>query len=184
MLFYAILGGIGLVFLVSMLLAGDLFGDHGDVATLADLHADADGAGGGPSFLSTRVMAAFMTAFGAGGMVARYFGLPHVAAAPIGVGSGFVLGGIVYQFAKLLHSQQASSEVQLHQLVGQSAHVTVGIPAGGVGQVTLTFAGQQTTQIARSVDGTAIQLGAAVVIAALRGDTLVVVPEGAIRGGA
>ena len=60
------------------------------------------------------------------------------------------MASVVYQFAKLLYSQQASSEVRMTGLVGQPAEVSVAIPAGGVGQVTLTVGGERTEHIARS----------------------------------
>jgi hypothetical protein len=50
----------------------------------------------------------------------------------------------------------------------------VGIPAGGVGQVTLEYGGERTTQIARAADGAAIHPGALVVVTALRGDSITV----------
>ena len=64
-------------------------------------------------------MASFLTAFGVGGVVARYYGLSHPAA----VGRrrrrpASSMSGLVYQFAKILYSQQASSEVQMTSLVG------------------------------------------------------------------
>ena len=84
------------------------------------------------------------------------------------------MAGIVYQFAKVLYSQQASSEIRMTSLVGCSAEVTVGIPEGGVGQVTLTVSGERSTHIARPSDGHSIPLGAEVVITGLRGDSVVV----------
>ncbi len=175
MLLYAAIGAFGLIFLLVMLFVGDLFGgDH-------DLHAGDMGGGhgdvgheGGPGLFSARIMASFLTAFGVGGMVARYYDLAHPAAAGCGVVTGAVMSGIVYQFAKILYSQQASSEVQMAGLIGRTAEVTIGIPQGGMGQVTLEYGGERTTQIARSKDGTAIVPGAAVVVTDLLGDSIIV----------
>src|SRR5712675_2153619 len=118
MLIYAAIGAFGLLFLLGMLFVGDLFGgDH-------DLHVgDAGGHGdvgheGGPGFLSARMMASFLTAFGVGGMVARYYGLSHPASAGCGVVAGFAMSSIVYQFAKVLYPQQASSDVKMTRLIG------------------------------------------------------------------
>jgi membrane protein implicated in regulation of membrane protease activity len=172
MLIYAAIGAFGLVFLLVMLFVGDLFGgdhdgdfggDHGDI-----------GHDGGPGFLSARIMSSFLTAFGVGGMVARYYGLSHPAASGCGVAAGLVMSTIVYQFAKILYSQQASSEVHMSSLIGRTAEVTIGIPQGGMGQVTLEYGGERTTQIARSSDGSLIPPGTAVVITALRGDSIIV----------
>ena len=91
---------------------------------------------------------------------------------------GFVLGvvmaSIVYQFARLLYSQQASSEVRMTGLVGQTAEVSVALPAGGVGQVVVFTRGERTEHIARAADGAALPRGTAVVITALGGDSVVV----------
>jgi membrane protein implicated in regulation of membrane protease activity len=180
MLIYAAIGSFGLLFLLVMLFVGELFGgDHevhvGDIG--AD-HADF-GHEGGPSIFSARIMASFLTAFGVGGVVARYYDLSHPAAAGCGVVTGVVMSGLVYQFAKILYSQQASSEVRMARLVGRTAEVTVGIPQGGMGQVTLEYGGERTTQIARSKDGGAIPPGAAVVVTALLGDSMIVERVGA-----
>jgi membrane protein implicated in regulation of membrane protease activity len=171
MLIYAAIGAFGLLFLLVMLFVGDLFGgDH-------EFHGGDGGGGdhgGGPGFLSARIMSSFLTAFGVGGMVARYYELSHPAAAGCGVVTGVVMSGVVYQFAKVLYSQQASSEVRMARLIGKAAEVTVGIPQGGMGQVTLEYGGERTTQIARSKDGSVIPPGTAVVVTALLGDSIIV----------
>jgi membrane protein implicated in regulation of membrane protease activity len=114
-----------------------------------------------------------------GGVVARYYRPSHPAASGVGVVSGVVLAGLVYQFARFLYSQQASSDTQMTGLVGKSAEVSVAIPSGGIGQVALTSGGERSEHIARSADGSAVSRGAAVVITGLRGDSVVVVPAGA-----
>jgi membrane protein implicated in regulation of membrane protease activity len=173
MLIYAAIGAFGFLFLMVMLFVGELFGgdhdlgDHG-----AELH-DGDAAGG-PSLFSARIMASFLTAFGVGGAVGRYYGFNHPAASGVGVAAGVVMAGLVFQFAKILYSQQASSEVHMASLVGRSAEVTVAIPPQGVGQVALTYGGERTEHIARSADGAAVPRGADVTITALRGDSVVV----------
>lgn len=184
MLLYAAIGAFGLLFLLIMLFVGEVFGGDHDVHAESDVgHADVDG--GGPSIVSTRVIAAFLTAFGVGGVIARYYNLSHPLSSGIGFVAGIALASIVYQFARLLYSQQASSEVRMSSLVGQTAEVTIGIPeGGGVGQVTLTLGGERSTHIARTADGHAIAPGAAVAITALSGDSVLVqrtaprVPEG------
>jgi membrane protein implicated in regulation of membrane protease activity len=173
MLLYAAIAAFGLLFLLAMLFVGDLFG--GDHDAHFEVHGhDAGDAGHGPSIFSARIMASFMTAFGAGGAIARYFGLPQLASSGIGIASGVVMAGIVYQFAKALYGQQASSEVRMHSLVGRTAEVTVGIPEGGVGQITITIAGERSTHIARPSDGKPIGMGSEVVITGLRGDSVIV----------
>ena len=178
MLIYAAIGAFGLIFLLVMLFVGEFFGgDHevhaGDVGGPGDVGHDT-----GPSIFSARIMAAFLTAFGVGGVVARYYDLSHPAASGVGIVAGVVMSGLVYQFARVLYSQQASSEVRMAGLVGKSAEVTVPIPAGSVGQVTVMVGGERTMHIARSSDGRAIATGREVVITGLRGESIVVAPAG------
>jgi membrane protein implicated in regulation of membrane protease activity len=175
MLIYAAIGLVGFLFLLVMLFAGEFGGDHDNAGH--DVSVDHGDAGhGGPGIFSARIMASFLTAFGVGGIVGRYYGLSHPASSGLGVVCGIVMSAIVYQFAKLLYSQQASSEVRMASLVGKSAEVTVAIAQGGLGQVSLTVGGERSEHIARSADGHAISRGTAVVITGLRGESLVVAP--------
>jgi membrane protein implicated in regulation of membrane protease activity len=176
MLIYAAIAFLGFVFLLVMLFVGELFGGDHDVGGHDGGFEHAGGDVGGPSVFSSRIMAAFLTAFGVGGVVARYYELSHPLASGVGILAGVVMAGLVYQFAKILYSQQASSEVQMSRLVGQSAEVSVAIPAQGVGQVALNVAGERTEHLARSKDGRPVARGAEVVITALRGDSVIVSP--------
>jgi membrane protein implicated in regulation of membrane protease activity len=181
MLIYGAIAAFGFLLLLVMLVVGEIFGGDHEVGAhdVAD-HGDA----GGPSIFSVRVMAAFLTAFGVGGVVARYYNLAHPAASGVGVASGLVLAGLVYQFAKFLYSQQASSDVRIAGLVGKSAEVSVAIPEGGVGQVTLTVGGERSEHIARSADSRGVARGSEVVVTGLRGEAVVVAPAGsALKGG-
>jgi membrane protein implicated in regulation of membrane protease activity len=169
MLIYAGIAVLGFVFLLVMLFIGDLFGGDHDL-----VGHDVAGEFGGPSVFSSRIMAAFVTAFGVGGIVARYYGLGHPAASGVGIASGVVMAAVVYQFAKLLYSQQASSELQMTTLVGRTAEVSVAIPANGVGQISISVSGERTEHVARSKDGQAVPRGSDVIITDLRGDSVVV----------
>jgi membrane protein implicated in regulation of membrane protease activity len=177
MLIYMAIGGVGFLLLVGMLLLGDVLGgDH-------DGHVDPSDAGG-PGIFSARVMAAFLTAFGVGGVVARYYGWSHPAASGAGVVAGFTMATLVYQFARVLYTQQASTDVVMSSLVGQTAQVSVAIPERGIGQVTLNVAGSRSDHLARAADGRAVPLGATVVITALGGDGVMVAPaQQAAQGG-
>ena len=169
MLIYAGIALVGFVFLLVMLFVGELFGGDHDL-----VGHDVAGDFGGPSVFSSRIMAAFVTAFGVGGVVARYYDLSHPAASGVGIASGAVMAGIVYQFARILYSQQASSELQMTRLVGQTAEVSVAIPANGVGQISLSISGERTEHLARSKTGQALPRGTEVTITELRGDSVVV----------
>lgn len=171
MVIYTAIAALGFLLLLGMLVLGDLFGADHDLAG-HDVSIDHDA--GGPSVFSARIMASFVTAFGVGGVVARYYGLSHPAASGVGVVSGAILASVVYQFARVLYSQQASSEIHMASLVGQPAEVAVAIPKGGVGQVTATVGGERTDHIARAADGSAIARGTAVTITGLLGESVVV----------
>jgi membrane protein implicated in regulation of membrane protease activity len=183
MLIYAAIGAFGLLFLLVMLFVGDLFGGDHDLH-VGDMgghdisgHGAHEGAGeGGPSIFSARIMASFVAAFGFGGAIARFMGFSHPASSGLGIVAGAVIGGLVFQFARILYGQQASSEVKMTTLVGMTGEVAIAIPKGGVGQITITAAGEVSTHIARSKDGRAIPQGTAVTIRETRGDSVVVEP--------
>jgi membrane protein implicated in regulation of membrane protease activity len=183
MLIYAAIGSFGFLFLLVMLFLGEIGGGDHEISAhdLSLGHADADH--GGPSVFSARIMASFLTAFGVGGVVARYYHLSHPASSAVGVVAGVVMAGIVYQFARILYSQQASSQIPMARLVGRSAEVSVAIPQGGVGQVMLAFGGERSDHIARSADGEAVPRGAEVVVTGLRGDSVVVTPAASQKPG-
>jgi hypothetical protein len=182
MLIYAAIAAFGLLFLLVMLVGGDIFGGDHDIGH--DFGHDAGiGDHGGPSIFSVRIMASFLTAFGVGGVLARYNGLSHVMSSGVGLIAGVVMSAIVFQFAKLLYSQQASSELRMQTLVGTSAEVSVGIPAGGVGQISLNVGGQRSEHVARAADGRALPRGAVVVITGLGADSVIVAPPTAQTAG-
>jgi hypothetical protein len=181
MLIYAAIAAFGLLLLLTLLFVGEIFGGDHDFGHAGDV-GDHD-ASGGPSIFSVRIMAAFLTAFGAGGVLARYYGISHVGASAVGIACGVVMAGIVFQFAKILHSQQASTDLRMTNLVGITAEVSVAIPKGGVGQVALNASGQRSEHIARSAVGRAIALGAVVTITGLGGDAVVVTPVLASKAG-
>lgn len=184
MLIYAALGGAGLLLLLLMLIAGGI-GDHDVPVHEASIdHGDLD-AHGGPSPLGIRIIASFLMFFGVGGMIGQYAAWDHPASSALGVALGMLGATVVYRFATLLHSQEASSDLLVGSLVSRRAHVTIAIPESGVGEVSLTVGAEQTAQLARSVDGAPIPSGGEVVIKAVRGSQLVVErkrsEEGAIR---
>jgi membrane protein implicated in regulation of membrane protease activity len=181
MLFYIAVGAFGFILLMSMLIIGDVFGgDHDASGSVLDEHGDH----GGPGIFSVRIMAAFLTAFGVGGVVGRYYGLTHPAASGIGVVAGVIMATLVYQFARVLYGQQASSELRMATLVGKHGEVSVAIPAGGVGQVAVSLPGERSEHLARAASGQAIARGTEVVITALRGDGVIVAPTASPLDGA
>jgi membrane protein implicated in regulation of membrane protease activity len=174
MLIFATIGAFGLLFLLVMLFFG---GDHDLHVGEADGGHDvshAAGGEGGPSIFSSRIIASFISAFGFGGTIGRYLEFGYPASSAFGLVSGVVLASIVFKFAEILWSQQASSEVKMTSLVGMTAEVAIAIPEGHLGQISLSAAGERSMHIARSLDGKAIPQGTSVVIRELRGDYVVV----------
>jgi membrane protein implicated in regulation of membrane protease activity len=182
MLIYGAIAAFGFLVVLLMLVAGDLFGgDHeiGHDGALSHVEGDASG----PSMFSVRIMSSFVTAFGVGGIIGRFYGFSHPAASGIGVLSGLGTATVVYQFARILYSQQASSELHMNTLIGRTAEVSIAIVDDAVGQVTLTVSGQRTEHLARSSDRRAIPRGTEVTITALSGDSVIVTRTAGASGG-
>ncbi len=174
MLIFAAIGAFGLLFLLVMLFFGGGHDFHvGDMGGGHDVSHDTGGEGG-PSLFSSRIIASFIAAFGFGGTIGRYLEFGYPVSSAFGIVSGVVLASIVFKFAEVLWSQQASSEVKMTSLVGMTAEVAIAIPAGHLGQISLSAAGERSMHIARSRDGKAIPQGTSVVIRELRGDYVVV----------
>ncbi len=174
MLIFAAIGVFGLLFLLVMLFFGGGHDLHvGEMDGGHDVGHAADGEGG-PSIFSSRIIASFIAAFGFGGTIGRYLEFGYPASSAFGILSGIVLASVVFKFAEILYSQQASSEVKMTSLIGMTAEVAIAIPEGHLGQISLSAAGERSMHIARSRDGKAIPQGTSVVIRELRGDYVVV----------
>lgn len=146
------IGSLGFVFLLLSFVVGEISDLFGGLEVDHDVSHDADH-GGGPSVFSTRVLAMFVTAFGACGAIATHYGLTPLPASGVGFVSGAFFGGLVYAFARFLHGQQASSQVQTAEVVGQTARVIVAIPRDGLGQVRCRVGEELVDKIARTEDG-------------------------------
>ena len=157
----------GFIFLLASAVFGDLF-EHGDIGH------DADGHGGGPSILSSRVMTVFVTAFGAFGAIGIHAGFGVGTSTAMGFGGGVVFGALIYFFASFLYSQQASSHVSASELVGRTAQVTVTIPKGGLGQIRCTLGDTVLEKIANSKDGEEIPVNTLVKVVELVGEIALV----------
>jgi membrane protein implicated in regulation of membrane protease activity len=163
---------------------GDFFDDVGDAVgdQLAEIgigEADAahEGIGGdteGPSPLSLRNLMAFLTAYGASGLITSVYGWSTLASSLFALFPGTVIAFIAYQLMNALYRQQASSIVEVGQLLGSSGVVEISIPAGGVGRVTVSTDTGTSSFIARSRDGDMISTGSRVVVAGNLGSELIV----------
>ncbi len=157
----------GFVFLIAGSMLGDMF-EHGD------LGHDADGHGGGPSLLSSRILSVFVTAFGSFGAIGIHAGYGVGVSTALGFGGGVLFAGVIYAFASFLYSQQASSHVRTSDLVGNMAQVSVAIPKGGVGQVRCTLGDTVVEKVARAANNQEIPVNTLVKITALVGEVVLV----------
>jgi membrane protein implicated in regulation of membrane protease activity len=168
------IAAIGFLVLIISFAFGELF-DHADLfgGHDADFHGGL-GEGGGVSFLSSRVISVFVTAFGGFGAIGIHLGYGIGASTGMGLAGGLVFGGLIYLFATFLYSQQASTDLRVSDLVGQTGEVIVAIPKGGVGQVRCALGQSMIERIARSKDGEEIPLNTVVRIEAIVGETVLV----------
>jgi membrane protein implicated in regulation of membrane protease activity len=157
----------GFVFVLASSIMGDVL-DHGDFSH------EADGHGGGPSLLSSRILSVFVTAFGAFGAIGIHLGYGVGLSTTMGFGGGVLFAGVIYAFASILYSQQASSHVRTSDLVGNTAQVSVAIPKGGVGQVRCTLGDTVVEKVARAASNEEIPVNTLVKIQNLVGDVVLV----------
>jgi hypothetical protein len=172
---FLIIGALGLAFLVFSFLFGEFF-------EAFDIGTDLDAADGGGVF-SLKVMSVFVTAFGGVSALGVYKGVGVLPSIAFGVTGGFVMGGLVYYFGRLLYAQQSSRHIDIADLVGCKAEVIVGIPEGGSGQVRCLFGESMIEKIARSRDGSPIPQHAAVLIEEVFGESVIVSPWSSAPGG-
>jgi len=171
LLLFAIIGGVGFVFLLASLVLGDIFEMFGGEA---DLGGDS---GVDFGFLDSRVIAVFITAFGGFGSIAVWSGFGAVASSIAGLLGGVVFGGVVSAFGRFLVGQQASTTVTDSDLVGRTAQVTVTIKPGELGQITTRVGDERVEKLARTSSGGEVRPGSVVKITAVAGDSVIVTEE-------
>lgn len=165
------LAAVGFLFLVVSFVFGELFGHSEFAGHDADLHGDVHS---GVSFFSSRVLSVFVTAFGGFGAIGIHLGYGTGFSTVMGIAGGLFFGAMIYLFASFLFSQQASSDVRVADLVGSTAHVSVAIPKGGLGQVRCRMGESVVEKIARSQDGAEIAANTVVKVEAVVGETVLV----------
>lgn len=160
---------VGFVFVLGSAVLGHLGGDHGHVGGSgghAEAGADSSDAPG-VSLFSPIVMAAFVAAFGAFGLIFTQFQAtksPVVSAALSIVCAILVAGTIVNLLRKLVRASDSSSESQVATLAGHVATVITPIPAGGVGEIAYVQGGTRYTAPARESNGASVSNGSEVII--------------------
>src|SRR5215472_1700604 len=118
----------GLIFTVVSVLAGHFFGHSGHV-TGSDGHAEAGADSSdapGISIFSPTIIASFITAFGAFGLIFTQFQATGNAAisAPLSLLGGMVVAGVLFYFFRWVFGHtQSSSESRVTKLIGAEANV-------------------------------------------------------------
>jgi len=173
MIIYTICLVLGLMFTLASAFFGHLFGGHGAVGTdgQADAGFNADGVPG-ITFLSPTVLASFMTAFGAFGLVLSEIPATHSVwiSAPISLLGGLLISVLVlWVFNAMFRKTQSSSEGCVAKLVGQTAAIISPIPENGVGEISYVQSGSRYTAPARDEKGKAIPNGKTVKITRIVG---------------
>jgi membrane protein implicated in regulation of membrane protease activity len=174
MIIYTICLVFGLVFTLFSAFLGHLFGGH-DAAVGTDGQADAgfdsDGVPG-ITFFSPTVLASFVTAFGAFGLVLME--IPATSSvwvnAPIAFIGGLAVALLVlWLFNTMFRKTQSSSEGRVAKLIGQTAAIISPIPENGVGEISYVQSGSRYTAPARDEKGRAIASGKTVKITRIVG---------------
>ena len=190
---------VGVVFSVFSLILGG-HGDHvdhdvghdigHDAGSDHDGHSESGGHGGDSDvgahslfsvgIFSVRGVALLATGFGGlGFLIYLSTGklLFSTAAALVG---GYIFAFLVLYTLKVFKSQQANSLISMSSAVGAEGIVTISIPAGGLGEVSLLVSGREMFKPARSRNGVPIQAGARVQVNQITGGALVVTPADAV----
>jgi membrane protein implicated in regulation of membrane protease activity len=162
-LIYGICLALGLLFTIISAIAGHLFGggDHGgDIGTGGHAEAGFDDTGlPGISFFSPTVLASFVTAFGACGLILKSIEVtsPLYVSAPVSaMAGGLIALAVFWVFNTMFRKTESSSESRVSSLAGQTASIITPIPENGVGEIAYVQGGTRYTAPARSMDGKAV----------------------------
>jgi hypothetical protein len=135
--------------------AGDVSGAHGDTAP----HAHAATV----SPVNFQTLVAFMVGFGGVGYQTVQSGWPFwLAVIPVAVAGGVATGWVVFRFMRFL--ARGERPLAPTSYVGLVGRLTVGIRAGGTGELVYSQNGTRMVASARSLDGTPIPKGVDVVV--------------------
>ncbi len=161
---------VGLVFTLVSVTVGHFFGGHGDHVGGSGGHAEAGADSSdmpGISIFSPTIIASFITAFGAFGLIFTEFEPTKkvIISAPLSLISALVVAGVLVVFLRSVFSHtQSSSESHIARLAGTPASVVSPIPENGVGEIAYVVSDTRYTAPARSENGAAIANGKLVTI--------------------
>jgi membrane protein implicated in regulation of membrane protease activity len=174
MIIYVFCLALGLIFTLVSAFLGDFFGGgHDSIGTggHADAGFESDGVPG-VTFFSPTVLASFVTAFGAFGLV--FSEIPATSNvwfnAPISfVGALMMAVGVLWLMNTIFRKMQGSSEARVGKLVGTIASLASPIPENGVGEISYVYGGSRYSAPARSENGQPIAVGKTVKITRIVG---------------
>lgn len=161
---------VGLVFTLVSVTVGHFFGGHGDHVGGSGGHAEAGADSSdmpGISIFSPTIIASFITAFGAFGLIFTEFEPTKkvIISAPLSPISATAVAGVLFVFLRSVFSHtQSSSESHIARLAGTAASVVSPIPENGVGEIAYVVSDTRYTAPARSENGAAIPNGKLVTI--------------------
>jgi membrane protein implicated in regulation of membrane protease activity len=166
MIIYIACLALGLMFTIISAVASHFFGGHdgsGDVGTGGHAEAGYDHSGvPGISFFSPTVLACFVTAFGACGLILTHIEGTHSMwiSAPISAVAGVGMALVAFAvFNWMFQQTQSSSESRAASLVGQTASIITPIPPEGVGEIAYVQGGTRYTAPARAENNVAVPAG-------------------------
>jgi membrane protein implicated in regulation of membrane protease activity len=177
MIIYTACLALGLLFAIISAFAGHLFGGHdgGDIGTGGHAEAGYDHSGvPGISFFSPTVLACFVTAFGACGLVLSHNESTRSVwiSAPLSSIAGAVMAFLALVLFNWMFSKtQSSSESHVASLMGQTASIITPIPQNGVGEIAYVQGGSRYTAPARTENGAPVAAGKPVRITSIVGTT-------------
>ena len=160
--------------------AGGAEGGHFDIDHDIIGHVDTDsGTDGGTihfSPMSPVIVAMFITAFGAMGMVClKVFKWSPYPSMAVAVLTGVIIASITFLiFTMLFKATQGSSEAILTDIIGKEAEVITAIPADGLGEVAYVSRGTRYTASARAAQKSEIKSHSVVIVEKIVGNTFYV----------
>lgn len=141
---------------------------HAGHAAHAPGHANGNGNGDsrvGLPLLNGSALMAFLTCFGAAGYVLVRVSDWALAAVLLGAAIGGSVGAVlVARFLGLVLAGESEMDPDDYRLEGTIGQITIGIPAGGTGEVVFSKVGARRSEAARALGGTPIPRGTEVVI--------------------
>ncbi|MCC6793165.1 MAG: hypothetical protein IT336_15890 [Thermomicrobiales bacterium] len=152
----------GLVFVVLSLVVGaadiDIGHDHGGF----------DAGGHDVSWLSqlnVGTILAFFTWFGGVAYLLRNaVGLNAVVSVLIGLAGGYLGGGLVFKFVRMLKSSGGELDARAERVTGTIARISSPVRSGGVGEIIYELNGVRQVSAARAADDRALPRGAEVIV--------------------